>query len=90
MTTTHAELLNASRHFLGLILPALPASGTEDDDDDRDDEHAGENEAPVRAVDEGTETPEEFEIDDKDKLSLPEDNGADEGEDEKEMAAPAR
>jgi hypothetical protein len=31
-------------------------SGTEDDDDDRDDERAGENEAPVRAVDEGTET----------------------------------
>jgi hypothetical protein len=27
-------------------------SGTEDDGDDRDDEHAGENEAPVRAVDE--------------------------------------
>jgi hypothetical protein len=43
-----------------LILPAHPTSGTEDDDDNRDDEHAGENEAPVRAVDEGTEAPEEF------------------------------
>ena len=47
------------------ILPGQPTSGTEDDDDDRDDEHAGENEAPVRAFDEGTETPEEFEVDDK-------------------------
>ena len=36
-------------------------SGTEDDDDDRDDEHARENEAPVREIDEDTEIPEEFE-----------------------------
>jgi hypothetical protein len=56
MTTTHPEL-HTSRRFQGLILPAHPTSGTEDDDDDRDDEHAGENEAPVRAVDEDTETP---------------------------------
>jgi hypothetical protein len=34
------------------------------DDDGRDDEHANENEAPVGAVDEQTETPEEFSIDD--------------------------
>ena len=61
MIITHPEVL-ASRYFQGLILPAHPTSGTEDDDDDRDDEHAGENEAPVRAVDEGTETPEEFEV----------------------------
>jgi hypothetical protein len=59
MTTTYPEL-HTSRRFQGLILPAHQTSGTEDDDDDRDDEHAGENEAPVRAVDEGTETPEEF------------------------------
>ena len=52
---------HTSRQFQGLILPAHQTSGTEDDDDDRDDEHAGENEAPVRAVDEDTETPEEFE-----------------------------
>ena len=64
MITTHPEVL-ASRHFQGLIFPAHPTSGTEDDDDDRDDEHAGENEAPGRAVDEGTETPEEFEVDDQ-------------------------
>jgi hypothetical protein len=71
MITPYPEVL-ASRHFQGLILPAHPTSGTEDDDDDRDDEHAGENEAPVRAVDEGTETPEEFEVDDQDKLAASE------------------
>ena len=57
-----------------MILAAHPRSGTEDDDDGRDDEHAGENEAPVRAVDEDTETPEEFEVDDEDKLGHPEDD----------------
>ena len=65
MITTHPEVLT-SRHFQGLILPAHPTSGTEDDDDDRNDEHSDENEAPVRAVVEGTETPEEFEIDEED------------------------
>ena len=82
MTTTHPEL-HTSRQFQGLILPARPTSGTEDDNDDRDDEHAGENETPVRAVDEGTETPEEFEVDDddKDKLGHPEYDDADEEED---------
>ncbi len=89
MITTHPEVLT-SRHFQGLILPAHPTSGTEDDDDDRDDEHAGENEAPVRAVDEGTETPEEFEVGDKDKLGHFEDDDADKEEDEEEMAAPER
>ena len=78
MTTTYPELHTASQ-FEGLILPGHPTSGTEDDDDDRDDEHASENEAPMRAVDEGTEAPEEFEVDDKDKLSGPEDDDADEG-----------
>ena len=75
MTSTHPEL-RTSRQFQGLILPAHPMSGTEDDDDDRDDEHTGENEAPVRAVDEGTETPEEFEVDDKDQVGHPEDDDA--------------
>jgi hypothetical protein len=59
MTFIHPEL-HTSRQFQGLIFPAHPTSGTEDDDDNRDDEHAGENEVPVRAVDERTETPEEF------------------------------
>jgi len=59
MRITYPEL-HASRQFQGLILPAHPMSGTEDDDDDRNDERAGENEAPVRAIDEGTEIPEEF------------------------------
>ena len=82
MNTIHPEL-HTLRQFQGLILPAHPTSGTEDDDDDRDDEHAGENEAPVRAVDEDTETPEEFEVDDKDKLGRPEDDDADEEEPER-------
>ncbi|MEP6884437.1 MAG: hypothetical protein ABJC66_06790 [Gammaproteobacteria bacterium] len=54
---------------------ALPSTGTLDDDDDRDDEHAGENEASIREVDENTETPEEFEVDDEDNLPHPEDDG---------------
>jgi hypothetical protein len=47
--------------------PGHPATGTDDDQDDRDDEHAGENEASVRETDENTETPEEFEVDDEDE-----------------------
>jgi hypothetical protein len=81
MTTPYPEP-HTSRHFQGLILPAHPTSGTDDDDDDRDDEHAGENEASVRADNEGTETPEEFEIGYKDSLGHPEDDDADEDEDE--------
>jgi hypothetical protein len=87
MNTTHPEP-HTSRQFQGLILPARPTSGTEDDDDDRDDEHAGDNEAPMRAVDEDTEAPEEFEFDDKDKLGHPENDDAD--EDEEKMAGPER
>ena len=60
MRITYPEL-HASRQFQGLTLPAHPMSGTEDDDDNRNDERAGENEAPVRAIDEGTEIAEEFE-----------------------------
>lgn len=82
MNTTHPEP-HTSRQFQGLILPAHPTSGTKDDDDDRNDEHAGENEASVRALDEGTEAPEEFEVNDKGKLGHSED-AADENEDEDE------
>jgi hypothetical protein len=89
MSATHPGL-DSSREFQGLILPARSTSGTEDDDDDRDDEHAGENEASMRAVDEDTETPEEFEGDDKDKLGHPEGDDADEGEDGEERAARER
>jgi hypothetical protein len=60
------------------IVPA-PTTGTEDDD--RDDEHEGENEAPIREVDEQTEAPEEFEVDDEDELGHPEDDDADELDD---------
>jgi len=62
------------------IVPA-PTTGTEDDDDDRDDEHEGENEAPIREVDEQTEAPEEFEVDDEDEWAHPEDDDADELDD---------
>jgi hypothetical protein len=61
------------------IVPA--PTGTEDDDDDRDDEHEGENEAPIREVDEQTEAPEEFEVDDEDELGHPKDDDADELDD---------
>jgi hypothetical protein len=59
---------------------ARPASGTQDDD--RDDERAGENEAPIREVDDQTEAPEEFKIDDEDELGHPEDGGGDQGTDD--------
>jgi hypothetical protein len=80
MTTTYPEL-HSSRQFQGLILRACPTSGTEDDNDDRDDEHEGENEAPVRALAEGMETPEEFEIDEREMSSHPEEEDTVEDED---------
>ena len=58
--------LSLSREFEELNPQVHPTSGTEDDDDDRDDEQDGENEIPIREVDETTETPEEFEVDDED------------------------
>jgi hypothetical protein len=42
-----------------------------DDNDDVADEHANENEAPIRETREATEAPEEFEIDDEDDLGRP-------------------
>jgi hypothetical protein len=59
-----------------------PASGTEDDDDDRDDEHSGENEALIREADDQTEAPEEFDVDDEDRLDHPEDDDTEEETDE--------
>jgi hypothetical protein len=79
MTTRYQEA-HTSPHFQGLTLPANPTSGTEDDFDDRDDEHVGENEPSVRAKDEGTETPEEFDVKFKDRLDDRTDD-ADEEED---------
>ena len=79
MTTRYPEP-HLSRHFQGLIFPANPTSGTEDDYDDRNDEHAGENEASVRADDEGTEAPEEFDVEFK-RLDDRKDDNADEEED---------
>jgi hypothetical protein len=72
-----------SRQLSELVRAEHPMSGTEDDDDDRDDEHAGENEASVHAVDENTEAPEEFEDDDEDAVDVA-DGDNDEGEDEQD------
>jgi len=63
MITTHSE------EFI-----ARPMSGTQDDNDDRDDEHAGENEAPIREADEQTEAPEEFDVYFEDASGRPEDD----------------
>jgi hypothetical protein len=52
----------------------------DDDDDGRDDVHIGENEASVRELNENTEAPEEFSVDDEDKLLCPGDNGIREDE----------
>jgi hypothetical protein len=59
------------------VVPA-PTAGTEDDDDDRDDEHEGEYETPIREINEQTEAPEEFELDDEAELDRPEDDDVDE------------
>jgi hypothetical protein len=59
------------------MLGAESGTGTVDDDDDPSDENAGENEIPVGDVPEGTEAPEEFEVDDEDDLGHPEDDDAD-------------
>jgi hypothetical protein len=59
-----------------------PVSGTEDDDDDRDDEHTGENEASIREVNDQTEAPEEFEVNDEDEAGHPKDHDVDDETDE--------
>jgi hypothetical protein len=64
---TEAPEIPSSAQFEDLVVREHSTTGTDDDGDDRDDEHADENEAPVRDVDENTETPEEFEIDDEDE-----------------------
>jgi hypothetical protein len=79
MAIAHLEI-RTRRLFQGVIFVEHPTTGTDDDDDDPDDEHEGENEAPIREVDENTEAPEEFEIDDEDELGHPEDDDADDEE----------
>jgi hypothetical protein len=60
----------------------IPNSGTPHDDDSRDDEHAGENEAVIREIDDQTEAPEEFEVDVKDEVGHPEDDDVDDETDQ--------
>ncbi len=57
----------------GMLSGQRPTGGARDDDDDRDDEHAGENEASIRELDENMEAPEEFSVDDEDGLPKTED-----------------
>jgi hypothetical protein len=59
-----------------------PNSGTPHDDDSRDDEHAEENEAAIREIDDQTEAPEEFEVDDEDEVGRPEDDDVDDETDQ--------
>ncbi len=67
----------ALRRLHSVIFAEQPPTGTVDDDDEPEDEHEGENEAPIREVDENTEAPEEFEVDEEDELGHPEDDDAD-------------
>ena len=62
--------------------PAESTTGTVDAQDARDDASADENEIPIGEVDETTEAPEEFEIDDEDELGHPEDDDADDIDDD--------
>jgi hypothetical protein len=63
------------------LLGAESGTGTIDDEDDPSDENAEENEIPVGDVPEGTEAPEEFEVDDEDDVGHPEDDDADDDDD---------
>jgi hypothetical protein len=53
---------------LGLSGADLPTADALDDDDDPNDERDDENEAPVREVRDTTEAPEEFKVDDEDRV----------------------
>jgi hypothetical protein len=64
----------------GLSSGQFPTRANRDDDDDRDDEHSGENEASVRELDENTEAPEEFSVDDEDAPPDPEESALREDE----------
>jgi hypothetical protein len=75
-----AEL--SSQDFNALSLRGESTGVVPDSDDDRDDEHADENEIPVRETDEETEAPEEFEVDDEDDLGHPEDDDLDDDDDD--------
>jgi hypothetical protein len=66
--------------FQELNAVSPPTTGTVDDDDEPEDETDAENEAPIREINEATEAPEEFEIDDEDDLGHPEDDAADDDE----------
>ena len=65
-------------------------SGTDYDDDDRDDEHAAENEASIREIDETTEAPEEFKVDDEDEPVRPDDESNGARDTERDMEDPGR
>jgi hypothetical protein len=59
--------MNMNRELETPIQP--PLSGTVDDADDVDDEHEEENEAPLRAVSDKTDTRDEFRMDEREEDS---------------------
>lgn len=73
LTDEQGTAMNTSREIDPLEIPLdpeetqmqPPLSGTVDDDDDVDDEHEDENEAPVRALSDETDTRNEFRLDER-------------------------
>jgi hypothetical protein len=88
--TNAADERSTARQLLEMVSGGLPMSGMGNDDDDPNDEHAGENEARVHSIDETTEAPEEFEIDDEDKTDEPQPRDYDEASGGNETAGDAR
>jgi hypothetical protein len=83
VTPLEFELPEVEESSLG----TAAGGGLKDDDDDRDDEHADENEIPVRETDEETEAPEEFKVDDEDEpdRNAPAEDEASEGESDDDL-----
>ena len=87
MTAARTRLATPQHRAFNAASPASPASvpddfpmphpttGTEDDDDDPSEERAGENEAPGHAMNERTEAPEEFGLDDERSSGRRDDDG---------------
>jgi hypothetical protein len=79
---TEAEMPNEVEE---LTLSIVAAAGLKsDDDDDRDDEHANENEAPVRETNEEVEAPEEFEVDDEKTPGFKDDDSSSDPDDDED------
>jgi hypothetical protein len=88
--TNATEERSTSRQLLEMFSDRLRTSGTRDDCDDANDEQAGENEARVHSIDENTEAPEEFDVDDEDKTNEPQPRDYDVAGDGNDTAVHAR